>query len=55
MTKRIATIRIHHEVIQPSDWKWLAMALSTIACEIEKGEHRDSLVLAIQAAIRSPE
>jgi hypothetical protein len=48
----IATLHLHQDTLPLNgrNWDWLATALEVIACEIRKGEHRDSLLLAVYEA-----
>jgi hypothetical protein len=52
MTQTIASLRLHQDVLPTNarNWDWLATALEVIALEIRKGEHRDSLLLAVYEA-----
>ena len=44
----MATIKLDPDMLElPSNRAWLIQALNMIICELEKGEHRSSLVLEI--------
>ena len=46
--RRLAAITIEpNELEHPENRRWLIEALTMIACELEKGEHRTSLVLEV--------